>query len=203
MSLLNLVNELLLFIADNLKKERDINAFIRINYCFNYILNPYLYRHNVQYGGWVLIQAAKQGQKITAQMLYNAIGIEEIIRNPDYCYIILCWAAKLRHKVIVQLLLKSNPKNSRRLLLTAIRYRQETTVKLLLKSSNINYNDKDSYILLLWAIQKGHIVVVQLLLDCEGINTDIINYYSQMPLILAVDYRHYLIVKLLLKVQRH
>ena len=64
----------------------------------------------------------------------------------------------------------------------------------------MNCNDKDSYISLLWAVQKGHIAVVQLLLDCEGINTNIINCYSWTPLMLAVDYRRYLVVKLLLKV---
>ena len=59
MSLLNLVNKLLLSITNNLKKERDINAFTRINYRLNYVLNPYLYRHNIQYGGWALIWTAK------------------------------------------------------------------------------------------------------------------------------------------------
>ena len=82
-------------------------------------------------------------------MLYNAVGIKELIRDPDYCYIALYWAAKLRHKAIVRLLLKSNPKNSWKLLLTTTRYGQETAVKLLLKSSNVNYTGKDSRILLL------------------------------------------------------
>jgi len=60
MSLLNLVNKLLLFIANNLEKERDINAFTKINHRLNYVLNPYFYCYNIQYNrGWVLIWAAK------------------------------------------------------------------------------------------------------------------------------------------------
>ena len=45
-------------------------------------------------------------------MLYNIVRIKELIKDPNYYYIALYWAIKLRHKVIVQLLLKSNPKNS-------------------------------------------------------------------------------------------
>ncbi|XTI89469.1 hypothetical protein V2W45_1244020, partial [Cenococcum geophilum] len=90
-------------IADNLEKERDINAFTKINHRLNYILNPYLYRYNA------LIWAAKQGRETTAQMLYN----------------------------------------------------------------------------------------------CEDINTSITDYHNRTLLILAVDYRRYIVVKLLLKVQKH
>jgi len=67
----------------------------------------------------------------------------------------------------------------------------------------MNYTGKDSRTPLSWAAQKGHIAVVQLLLDCEDINTSITDCYSRTPLILAADYRRYLVVKLLLKVQRH
>jgi hypothetical protein len=48
MLLLNLLNEILLLIAENLQVEGDINTFAQINNRLYGILNPYLYRHNVE-----------------------------------------------------------------------------------------------------------------------------------------------------------
>jgi hypothetical protein len=48
MLLLNLLNEILLLIAENLQVEGDINTFAQINSRFYNILNPYLYRYNVK-----------------------------------------------------------------------------------------------------------------------------------------------------------
>lgn len=48
MLLLDLPNEILLLIAENLQLEGDINAFARTNDRLYGILNPYLYRHNVE-----------------------------------------------------------------------------------------------------------------------------------------------------------
>ena len=36
-----------------------------------------------------------------AQILYNAVRIKELIKDPDYYYIALYWAIKLRYKAIV------------------------------------------------------------------------------------------------------
>ena len=71
MSLLDVANELLLCISDNLESERDINAFTRINRRIYFVLNDYLYRHNVRKfgGGSALLWAAEHGREATAQRL--------------------------------------------------------------------------------------------------------------------------------------
>ena len=71
MPLLDISNELLLCISENLESERDINAFTRTNRYLYYVLNSYLYRHNVQNfgGGSALLWAAEHGQEVTAQRL--------------------------------------------------------------------------------------------------------------------------------------
>ena len=51
MPLLDLANELLQYISENLESERDINAFARINHRLYSLLNPYLYRRNIQFVG--------------------------------------------------------------------------------------------------------------------------------------------------------
>lgn len=57
MPLLDLMNELLLLIAENLESERDVNHFSQTNGRLHDVLNTYLYRHNLNdlevlvYGG--------------------------------------------------------------------------------------------------------------------------------------------------------
>ncbi|KAK9357577.1 hypothetical protein V1504DRAFT_54082 [Lipomyces starkeyi] len=48
MPLLDLANKLLQSIAECLGLERDINAFTQTNRRLYILLNPYLYRHNIQ-----------------------------------------------------------------------------------------------------------------------------------------------------------
>src|SRR5438552_5895155 len=71
MPLLDIANELLLCISENLESESDINAFTRTNRQLYFVLNDYLYRHNVQKfgGGSALLWAAKHGQEVAAQRL--------------------------------------------------------------------------------------------------------------------------------------
>jgi ankyrin repeat protein len=66
--LLRLPNELLQCIAENLEFGEDINAFARTNTRLYNLLNPYLYRYDVQqHGSSALLWAAKHGQEATAQ----------------------------------------------------------------------------------------------------------------------------------------
>ena len=68
MPLLDLVDELLLCISENLEAERDINAFSRTSSHLHNVLNPYLYRHNVQrLGSSGLWWAAQDGQEATTR----------------------------------------------------------------------------------------------------------------------------------------
>ena len=70
MPLLDISNELLLCISENLESERDINAFTRTNRHLYYLLNSYLYRHNVRkFRGSALLWAAEHGREVTAQRL--------------------------------------------------------------------------------------------------------------------------------------
>ena len=70
MQLLDLPNELLHSISEYLESERDINAFTRINRYPYILVNPYLYRHNVQQRrGSALLWAAESGEEATAQRL--------------------------------------------------------------------------------------------------------------------------------------
>ena len=76
MLLLNLLNKILLLIAKNLQVERDINIFAQTNNHLYGILNPYLYRHNIeQKNGTALTWAAKQRQDVTAQKSLKAAKI--------------------------------------------------------------------------------------------------------------------------------
>jgi ankyrin repeat protein len=68
MPLLELPNELLLYIAQSLHSERDINAFSRANQRLHHLLEGYRYRHNVLHGkSSALRWAANYGQETTAR----------------------------------------------------------------------------------------------------------------------------------------
>ena len=69
MSLLDLANELLLSIAENFNRLRDLNAFARTSQRLYFLLNNYLYRIDVEQGGSsALPWAAEHGQERTAQL---------------------------------------------------------------------------------------------------------------------------------------
>ena len=145
MLLLNLPNEILLLIAENLQVEGDINAFARTNYRLYGILNPYLYRHNVERkDGTALTWAAKRGQDATAQKSLEAAKIGVATQYRYYGRADLLWAVRNGHKLVVRLLIRSglsslNLKDFSYKLLCAARLRQIAVVQLLLESVNINY----------------------------------------------------------------
>ncbi len=82
MALLELANELLLSIAEALGSETDINAFVQLNRrCFQ-LLNPYLYRFNVQQNrSLALFWAAKRGELNTVVRL--DYSTKELISIPQ------------------------------------------------------------------------------------------------------------------------
>jgi ankyrin repeat protein len=70
MPLLNLPNELLQHIAECLVTEGDINAIAQANHRFHYLLDIYLYRHNVQESGSsALLWAILYGEEATVKKL--------------------------------------------------------------------------------------------------------------------------------------
>lgn len=68
MLLLGLANELLICIAEQLEKESDINAFAQANRQLCYLLNPILYRHNIQQSkSSGLFWASRSGKKASIE----------------------------------------------------------------------------------------------------------------------------------------
>src|SRR5947199_2305024 len=139
MPLPNLANELLLCISDKLESERDINAFTRTNRHLYYVLNDYLYRHNVQEfgGGSALLWAAEHGQGGAAQRLLGAGA--NIQAETDDGRTALYLAAANGHEAVVKLLLEAkaeaNVRNEyeRAALYMAAENGHEAVVKLLLE----------------------------------------------------------------------
>lgn len=68
-----LPNELLLWIADQLDSERDLNAFARVDRCTFSLRNPYSYRRNAREGNsTALLWAAQHGSEPTARRALSA-----------------------------------------------------------------------------------------------------------------------------------
>ena len=141
MPLLDISNELLLCISENLESERDINAFTRTNRRLYYLLNGYLYRHNIQKsGGSALSWVAEHGREATAQRL-----LEE--------------GANIQVKTV----------NVSRALLTAAMMGHKAMVKLLLDAkADINTTDSYRRTALYSAAMNGHVAVVKLLLEAKA-----------------------------------
>src|SRR4051794_39105327 len=108
MPLLGLANELLKEISEHLEFERDINAFARTCGHLYYLLNTYLYRHNIQHSeSSALLWAAKRGQEATIRKL---LAEKTDIRAKAQSLLL---AAKHRHQKVVELLAKNVDPNTR------------------------------------------------------------------------------------------
>src|SRR5215471_10038769 len=170
MSLLDLPAELVLSVAEILESERDLNAFTRTNYHLYNILNPYLYRHNVQQcGSLALLWAANYGQKGTAQKLLEE-GAD--VETSDGYFTPLLLAAANGHAEVVKLLLEKNAYTEskdtyhRTPLFLTVTYEHKAVVKLLLADDRI-YPDsqaENGQTPLSEAAEKGYEVMVKLLL---------------------------------------
>ena len=150
MPLLDLANELLLCIAENLESERDINAFTRTSRYLYYLLNGYLYRHNVQKSNSsALLWAATRGREATVQKLiaeganFEVMGLYKRKRA-------LKIAAKKGHLAVVKLLLEAKEdvnvgnRKWRTALHTAAKNGDLAVLKLLLEpKAEVDRKDKD------------------------------------------------------------
>lgn len=205
MLLLDLPNEILLLIAENLQVEGHINAFARTNDRLYSILNPYLYRHNVEReDGTALTWAAKRGQDATAQKSLEAAKIGVATQYRYYGRADLLWAVRNGHESVVRLLIGSglsslNPEDFSHELLCAARFGQTTVVQLLLESVDVNCKWENGRTPLSLAAEKGHENMVQLLLECENVHVDARDRIGRTPLSWAVDYKHNTVVQLLVK----
>ena len=150
MPLLDLANELLLCIAENLESERDINAFTRTNRHLYYLLNVYLYRHNVRKSdSWALLWAATRGREAAAQKLIAEganLKVMDLYKQKPALKI----AAKKGHLAVVKLLLEAKEdvnvgdRKWRTALHAAAKNGDLAVLKLLLESkAEVDRKDKD------------------------------------------------------------
>src|SRR5436305_327922 len=172
MPLPNLANELLLCISDKLESERDINTFTRTNRHLYYVLNDYLYRHNVQEfgGGSALLWAAEHGA--AQRLLGEGANIQA---KTDDGRTALYLAAANGHEAVVKLLLEAKAdvnakdESGQTALYHAAENGHEAVVKLLLEAkAEVNVGDKCGRTALYRAAADGHKEVVQLLLEAEA-----------------------------------
>src|SRR5436305_2888378 len=172
MSLLDVAIELLLCISENLESERDINAFTRTNRCLYYLLNSYLYRHNVRkFRGSALLWAAEHGREVMAQRLLEE-GAKAYVNVQFYGRTALYAAAEEGHISVV---------------------------KLLPEALEVDLKDDDGRTPLSWAAGKGHEAGVKLLLEKGGELESKDNINGRTPLSWAAGEGHEAVVKLLLE----
>src|SRR5438034_116131 len=180
MPLHDLPVELLLSIAESLESQRDFNAFVQINHHLYHLLNPFLYRCNVQqFGSSALLWAAERGQGKAARKLLEEEANIEAANDDGFTPLIL--AAANGHEEVVKLLLADdfvNP-DSKCIdgwtpLLSAAARGHDAVVKLLLADSRVNPESKniDGCTPLLSAAARGHDAVVKLLLADSRVNPD-------------------------------
>lgn len=149
MSLLTLPSELLLFVANFLEVDGDIDSLAKTNKDVYSLLNPYLYRRNsLKSGSSALLWAAQGGNEATARRCIsegvNVGAIDGVDRTP------LSWAAQNRHEAVVNLLLATaqfdiDLKDSEGCtpLFSAVENGRERVVKMLLATGRRDVDSKD------------------------------------------------------------
>jgi hypothetical protein len=160
MLLLDLPNELLLCLSEQLGSESDLNAFARTTGRLYCLLNTHLYRRNVQWSGSsALVWAACQGREATLDKSLKEKG--NIRATEIHNRTPLSLAAENGHDVAVYLLLRKGADPD-------------------VKDTLLGWTP------LMWATWQGHIAVVKLLLEAEGVDADHRGNDGETPLSLAV-----------------
>ena len=161
MSLLQLPNELVLYIADFIHAERDINALAQGNSQLYGLLNPLLYRHNVQYRqSSALTWAAANGQLPTLEKLFGE-GAQIITTLPARL-------EETKDPPSKQPALRSEhePQIPDHPVVHAALHGHATVVEtLLLRGTHPDWTDRRGQTLLMIAANKGHVAVVRALLQ--------------------------------------
>lgn len=173
MSLLQLPSELILYVADFLYAERDINALVQGNRRLYELLNPFLYRHNVQHRqSSALIWAAANGQLPTLEKLFNE-GAQVITTLPACSEAMkdpLSKQPALRREHEAQV--PDHP------IVHATLHGHAAIVEaFLLRGTPPGWTDRRGQTLLMVAANKGHLAVVRALLQygADPTRPDILN----------------------------
>ncbi|KHN94540.1 ankyrin 2,3/unc44 [Metarhizium album ARSEF 1941] len=108
MELVNLPTELLMYVAEALDRDRDINAFCRVNRRFYHLAVAYLYRHNAtasQAGTSAILWAAKHENVSTAERALRA-GVDVNVPQGPAGVLPLVEATRFGNARMVRLLLE-------------------------------------------------------------------------------------------------
>ncbi|PLN83683.1 ankyrin repeat-containing domain protein [Aspergillus taichungensis] len=194
MSLLQLPSELILYIAEFLLAERDINVLVQGNRQLYELLNPLLYRHNVQHRqSSALTWAAANGQLPTLEKLFDQgaqitttlpESLEETKEPPS------------KQPAICQ---EQEPQIPDHPLVHAALHGHATVVKaLLLRGAHPDWTDRRGSTLLMIAANKGHVAVVRELLQ-HGADPTRPDSLNATPITIAALRGHTTIVEALIE----
>jgi ankyrin repeat protein len=207
-SLLHLSNELIQCISEYLDSEQDISAFSRTSLRLHYLLNSYLYRHNVElFRGSALLWASEHGEEAAAQKSLREGANSQVTTNEGWTPLLL--AATKGHGQVVELFLAQDgiyPDSDGRLydgrtpLSRAAENGHETVTKLLLARADIDpdWADRFGRTPLYRAAQNGYNTVAELLLAMDGARPDCEDKFGQTPLSMASANGYRAVAELLL-----
>ncbi|KFY28869.1 hypothetical protein V493_02720 [Pseudogymnoascus sp. VKM F-4281 (FW-2241)] len=157
-----------------------------------------------------LSYAAENGHKAVVRLLLATDGIDPSSQSFYLMATPLYFAAGKGHETVVRLLLAQkgvDPESTDRLGRSAMsvttKNGHEAVVRLLLATDGVDPSSKDLRLgatPLYFAAEKGHETVVRLLLAQKGVDPESEDFYGQSAKSLAVQYGHWPIVELLLKV---
>ncbi|KAH7147029.1 ankyrin repeat-containing domain protein [Dactylonectria estremocensis] len=177
-------NDLLLLIATYIESERDINMLARTNRRLFSYLDPFLYRHNVNYSHSSAFRwAATCGQERTARRAIDAGSKEsdEALRL----------SAAHEHEEVTRILLavegiNKNPRDYiwRIPLSHAAAEGHGSIVRLLLDTGKVDIKSRDAFdwTPLFCAVSGGHESIVKLLLDTGKVDIDSRDNSGRTPL---------------------
>lgn len=208
--LTNLPPELLLYIADFLSRQRDINALAQTSTSLYNVIDPFLYRRDAQvfhdsallWGIWngplgTVVKAILAGADVHTKGAYRRGALAEAAVEPNF------GAAKVLLDVPGINVNRPDERFGRSALSWACERGTEEIVKLLLSVDGIDVlsQDRQGQTALSRACVRGHEGIVNLLLSMPGIEKvcNLSDNNRHTPLTLAMMQAHHHIVKILVK----
>lgn len=161
MLLTDLPNELLQLIAENLESTKHIRNLCLTNRRLYEVINPYLYRHDVERcRSSALHWAAERNNQGVAQKALKAMKCVRVANEYDQSA-----------------------------LMVAAKHGSYAVARLLLTVANLSVTDKDGRTALSWAAAEGHEPIVDLLLSKEA-DMSVEKFDQERPVSLATEKEH-------------